>query len=239
MIGWTEQNGVNVASLTISDRTLLRTTWGLLLSTALISMTIHHSTGHSRAFPFFISESDYPGLERYVFTIGFTTAGALLALLSLRMSHTLSGVAKPSYSRTTKGLGFSTGACLALLSWFNMHDEIFIHSLFATIAFIGSYCWSYTTHLALSDTKGSGHNIRKVWLVIGAGAFAVMNLSLMQPVKEYIIEGGIRDGRTIMNLSQSAIQIAAIAEYVLFISLVVMLASFENDLASVQNAKEN
>ena len=57
-----------------------------------------------------------------------------------------------------------------------------------------------------------------------------MHLALARPVKEYVLDGGIRDGTAIMNMSQNAINIAAPAEYLLFFSLVMMLASFGFDL---------
>jgi hypothetical protein len=46
-----------------------------------------------------------------------------------------------------------------------------------------------------------------------------------------VIDAGLRDGVEIMNLSQNSIVVAATAEYVLYLSLVMMLASFHNDLA--------
>jgi hypothetical protein len=58
-----------------------------------------------------------------------------------------------------------------------------------------------------------------------------MNLSLAGAVQTHVIDAGLRDGVEIMNLSQNSIIVAATAEYFLYLSLVMMLASFHHDLA--------
>ena len=68
-------------------------------------------------------------------------------------------------------------------------------------------------------------------MVVGAVSFAVMNLSLAGAVQTHVIDAGLRDGVEIMNLSQNSIIVAATAEYFLYLSLVMMLASFHHDLA--------
>lgn len=64
----------------------------------------------------------------------------------------------------------------------------------------------------------------------GIASYAIMNLVLARPIRDFVLEGGLRDGTTVMNLAQSSIDIAAPAEYLFFISIVMMLASFEYDL---------
>lgn len=64
----------------------------------------------------------------------------------------------------------------------------------------------------------------------GIASYAVMNLVLARPVWDFVVNGGLRDGTTVMNLAQSAIDIAAPAEYLFFVSIVMMLASFDYDL---------
>jgi len=61
---------------------------------------------------------------------------------------------------------------------------------------------------------------------------------MARPVRTHVIDGGLRNGTEIMNLSQSAINIAAPAEYILFLSLVMMLASFRFDLEARGNDSE-
>lgn len=231
MIDFSGEVGLRVGQRTIGDERLLRSTWTLILATAVLSMSIHYFSGNARAVPFFISESDYPGFERVVFTLGFSTAGIMLCGLSLRLAHTFSPISNPMYAVIAKWTGLATGASLVLMSWFNMHDYIIIHSALAMITFCCGYAWSGSTHLALAEHQSGGHIRRKVWLLVGGIALLVMNLALAKPVREFVIEDGIRDGTVIMNMSQSSIAIGAPAEYFLFISLVMMLASFEYDLA--------
>lgn len=238
VIDWSGEHGLQIGKSVVRDEHLLKATWLLILLTALTSMTIHLLSGNFRAIPFFISESDYPGSERLVFTAGFTFAGVLLCALSMRLAHTFDSTPNQNLSHVAKWLGLISGVSLICMSWFNTHDHIIIHSIFAMAVFMGGYAWALTTHLTLSNTSSLGHARRKVWMVVGAVSFAVMNLSLARPVRTHVIEGGLRDGTEIMNMSQSAITLAAPAEYILFLSLVMMLASFRFDLEARGNASE-
>ncbi len=238
MIDWRGERGLQIGESVIRDEHLLKGTLRLILFTCITSMTLHFLSGNSRAFPFFISESDYPGLERLVFTAGFTATGLLLCALSMRFAHTFDSAPKEKFSRLAKWLGLISGVSLICMSWFNTYDHIIIHSIFALAVFIGGYAWSYTTHLNLSNSPSLGHARRKTWMVVSAVSFAVMNLSMARPVRTHVIDGGLRNGTEIMNLSQSAINIAAPAEYILFLSLVMMLASFRFDLEARGNDSE-
>lgn len=217
---------------------LLRLTYILILSTVFLSMLIHAFSGNARAVPFFISESDYPGLERYVFSFGLTASGLLLCLLALRLNHSFDVLARPTYRRVTMWTGLSTGASLILLSWFNMYDQIILHCIFAMITFGGGYAWALATHLSLTEYRTKGHHARRLWLGVAGLSLAVMHLALAQPAREFVLDGGLRDGTQIMNMSQSAINIAAPAEYILFLSLLMMLASFRFDLEAKGNLPE-
>ena len=50
---------------------IARLGWTLPAITVILSSLTHLLLGDYRAFPFLISEADYPGLQRYIFTIGF------------------------------------------------------------------------------------------------------------------------------------------------------------------------
>lgn len=238
VIDWSGEHGLQIGTSVVRDEHLLKGTWLLILFTGITSMTIHVVSGHSRAIPFFISESDYPGLERLVFTAGFTLGGVLLCVLSLRLAHTFDSIHEQKFSHVTKWLGLISGVSLICMSWFSMHDYIIIHSILAMVVFMSGYAWSYTTHITLSNTLSPGQAHRKFWMVVGAVSFAIMNLSLARSVQTHVIDGGLRDGTEIMNMSQAAINIAAPAEYILFLSLVMMLASFRFDLEVRENVSE-
>lgn len=231
VIDWTGEHGLQIGRTVVQDEHLLRATWLLVLLTTITSMAIHFLSGDMRAIPFFISESDFPGPQRVVFKAGFTSAGVLMCALAMRIPHTFDIAHEQKYGQLAKWFGITAGVTLVGLAWFNMHDQIIIHSIFAMASFMGGYGWSCTVHYTLSNAPSLGHARRKVWMVVGAVSFAVMNLSLTGAVRTHVIEGGLRDGVEIMNLSQNSIVFAAIAEYFLYLSLVMMLASFEHDLA--------
>mgnify|MGYP003315216287 CR=1 FL=1 len=75
-------DGIEIAGIRVADTTLIRIGWILPLVSVVCSMTIHAASGHARDFPFFVSESDYPGLERWFFTIGLALTSPLICLLS-------------------------------------------------------------------------------------------------------------------------------------------------------------
>ena len=54
----------------IDDRMLARIGWVLPSISISVSTILHILSGDYRALPFFISEADYPGLQRIVFTGG-------------------------------------------------------------------------------------------------------------------------------------------------------------------------
>ena len=53
--------------------------------TVPLAMVIHLLNGNSRDFPIFISEADYPGVERWVFTIGLALSGIIQMVFAYRM----------------------------------------------------------------------------------------------------------------------------------------------------------
>ncbi|MEL0100851.1 MAG: hypothetical protein VW862_04040, partial [Euryarchaeota archaeon] len=56
--------------------------WSIPTFTILLSSLFHVILGDARDFPFFISEADYPGIQRYIFTIGFSLTGLILTYYS-------------------------------------------------------------------------------------------------------------------------------------------------------------
>ena len=64
-----------------------------------------------------------------------------------------------------------------------------------------------------------------------------MNRALAQSARRLVLEQGLTRGTEVMNLAQSSINIAAPAEYLFFFSVVMMLASFDHDLAEARQEK--
>mgnify|MGYP006131754135 CR=1 FL=1 len=230
VIDWSMRKQLRVGRFMFDDLRTLRATWILILVTISSSMLIHALSGHARDIPFFISESDFPGLERVVFTLGLTAAGLMLCVLAIRLSANFESSTKPGALRISRISGLITGLALALLSWFNMHDQIVLHSIFALTTFGGGYIWACSAHAALAGSQTTGHKHRKYWIGIAGASLLVMNLALAKPIKSFVIDGNIRDVASFLDMAQASINIAAPAEYLLFFSLLMMLASFEHDL---------
>ena len=69
----------------VPDEITVRVSWLLPALTVPLAMVIHLLNGNSRDFPIFISEADYPGVERWVFTIGLALSGIIQMIFSYRM----------------------------------------------------------------------------------------------------------------------------------------------------------
>ena len=66
----------------IEDKLAARLGWSIPALTIVASSIAHLLSGNYRDFPFFISEADYPGVERVIFTAGFAISGIILTYLS-------------------------------------------------------------------------------------------------------------------------------------------------------------
>lgn len=234
MIQFSGKNGLTLNGVEVDDRLLLRTAWMTMLCACAASMAIHALSGNARAIPFFISESDFPGLERIVFRGGLNATGLMLCFLALRLPHALDLSHNTRLRTIAQSSGIITGISTILLSWFSMHDHLVIHVIFASITFVGAYVWSYTMHASNSHKRGSGYAKRRVWLTIGGLSYLVMNLALAESARQLVLEQGLTGGTEVMNLAQSSINIAAPAEYLFFFSVVMILASFDHDLAEAR-----
>ena len=69
----------------VPDEITVRASWLLPALTVPLAMVIHLLNGNSRDFPIFISEADYPGVERWVFTIGLALSGIIQMVFAYRM----------------------------------------------------------------------------------------------------------------------------------------------------------
>lgn len=234
MIQFSGKNGLTLNGVEVDDRLLLRTAWMTMLCACAASMAIHALSGNARAIPFFISESDFPGLERIVFRCGLSATGLMLCCLAVRLPYALHLTTNTRLRTIAQLSGVITGISTILLSWFSMHEHLVIHVVFASITFVGAYVWSYSMHASRSHKPGTGYSKRRVWLAVGGMSYLVMNLSLAQSARRLVIEQGLTGGTEVMNLAQSSIDIAAPAEYLFFLSVVLMLASFDHDLAEAR-----
>ncbi len=225
------EKGIEVAGFEIADHVLARIGWLLPLLTVVFSMSIHVLSGNARAVPFFISESDFPGIERLIFTTGLAVNGVIICIISYRFQLLFKSSTKPKTSRLAFASGITTGVALFVLAFANMYDALLLHCVVAILVFGGGLIWCASTHLLFETTETISRQLRRIGLGIAAFGFVVMNAALVTFIATHRDQFNNDNSLALMlNTLQPAIDYAAPAEYLLFLGLVVALASFEHDL---------
>ena len=224
--------GVEIAGIRIADKTLIQIGWILPLVSVVCSMTIHAASGHARDFPFFVSESDYPGLERWFFTIGLAMTSPIICLLSHRVNVRFK-TERTAVHEVSFFAGLATSVSLFVLALANMYDQLFLHSLASIGLFVGGFIWGVSTHSIYTSNTLSAQKLRRVGLWSPLVGFLVMNLSLLFYVLVLMLLSEFSTDYSTMemlNQLQPAINLAAPAEYLLIIGLMITLASIGKDL---------
>lgn len=228
-MSWNTENGIKIAGTEVSDALLIRLGWLLPLVTVVTSMSIHALSGNARAIPFFVSESDYPGLERTVFTTGLAITGVLVCILAYRLNLAIQ-------ERDSKWIhislcsGILSGMSLSVLAFANIYDMLLIHSIASLLVFVGGFVWGATMHKLYSNSTPNGSKLRSVGLWMTALGIVLMNVSLGVYVFWKRNDLSLQDAHVdILNQIQPAINIAAPAEYLLIAGLMVTLASIGRD----------
>ena len=90
--------------------------------------------------------------------------------------------------------------------------------------------WALLAHLSLPNANVKGKKIRIWAMVISLVSFIIMTQSVIRAVKDLEKFGLEGDTLFTLNSIQPAIDVAAYAEYGLFIGLVMALYSFEYDI---------
>lgn len=209
---------------------------GLLLSkaswlvpgiTVVVAMFIHLLSG-PRAIPFFISETDYPGLQDHVFTIGLSAAGLLQMTYAWHLYHALDAE-RPSLWFSATLVGILAAVNTILVSHFDMYDFINPHIATAMFAFGGGILWVFLAQRALgSRAHTDGRRLRHLGFGMAITGFVVMVTSFQLAVNSFDPAGMTTEA--FLNEAQSGIVVAAPAEYVLVGGLLVCLASFRHEL---------
>jgi len=211
----------------IEDKLAAKLGWILPSITIILSSAIHLVSGNYRDFPFFISESDYPGLERYVFTIGFCVTGIVLMYLSWRLFEVNKTSARWYWMHLSLFSGIFVGANLALMSFWDMYDHLSLHISTALNVFYFGLAWCVLTHLAMKDASKKSKNLRYLSISLGfislIGMTYSINLGLIEN-PEFI------NGDWDMEKMQPWINWAAPMEYLLALSFILTLKSFESDI---------
>jgi len=190
-----------------------------------------HFAGGARTFPIFISEADYPGLQRTVFTSGLVLSGILQMMFAWHLYHGL----KPKNQRlwnASCGAGIVVGFHVILVAYYDMYDHIDMHIYASMIAFGGGIVWATMGHLALDSTTSPGAKLRKVGIATSLIALVVMIVAFQYAVSTFDTNGLTTE--EFLNKAQFGINFAGPAEYLVVGGLMVALASFGMDLKEAE-----
>ena len=238
MIDFKGRGGITLGEKFVADATLARLGWAVPAVTLSLAMLIHWLSGDARAVPFFISESDYPGLQRVIFTSGLFISGFIICTVSFRMWWTLRQDCRPKILFISMLCGFYTGINISLMAFANMYDFLEFHVFTALGVFQVGMAWALVSHFALPNAQKKGKMMRWLAMIVSFISFNVMSATLAGAVKGMTSDER-HDALTQLTPLQNAINIAAPAEYFLVIGLFIALASFESDLQAMENVGQD
>ena len=211
----------------IEGRMVARIGWSIPFATVLLTTIIHIISGNYRAFPFFISEADYPGLERIIFKTGFFLNGLVLIYVSWILFKACKPRSRWYMMHISCVTGILVGVNLSLMSIWDIYDHARLHVLTASNVFQFGLLWSIVTHLGLPDAEKSSKKLRYVSISSSFLAFFGMVYSIrlgLEVYPEFI------DGDWDLDKMQPWINWAAPFEYLIVFSLMLTLKSFEKEL---------
>lgn len=210
----------------IEDKLAAKLGWLIPALTIGLSTLVHLLSGDYRAFPFFISEADYPGLQRVIFTSGFVIAGIVLIYVSWRLFWLNRKRGRWYWMHLSMLCGTFVGSNLAIMAFMDMYDHIELHILTALNVFHFSLAWGVVTHLGMKNGNQRGKNLRYLSITLGFIAFIGMSYAMGLAVKAHPEFLDTDD----LNLIQPWINVAAPMEYLLAISFMLTLGSFSADM---------
>ena len=212
------------------NRFVARLSWTLPAATIVLSSLTHALLGDHRAIPFFISEADYPGLQRYIFTGGFFLSGLLLIFLSWRFYNINKRNARWYWIHLTLVCGIVVGANLSTMAFMDMYDHLQMHVFTASNVFQFGLAWGIFAHLAVDRGEKWSRNLRRFSIPMGIACFVLMLIILnlgLQDNPQFI------DNEWDLDELQPYINWAAPLEYLLATSFILTLVSFESEMSSV------
>ena len=215
----------------IEDKLLARLGWALPAMTILLSTLAHLMSGEYRAFPFFISEADFPGLQRIIFTAGFSLTGIVLIYLSWRLFQVNKNHTRWYWMHLSMLSGIFVGANLTIMAFMDMYDHLEEHILTALNVFYFGLSWGVITHLAMKDFSDKSKNLRYLSISLGFISLIGMTYSMNLGLKE---NPDFIDGEWDLDKMQPWINWAAPFEYLLATSFMLTLASFGSDINPIE-----
>ena len=222
--------GIGIGSCVLRDRQLVKLAWMVPLCSIIAAVGIHVALGNARDVPFFISEADYPGLERFVFTIGLFVSSVFHFFLTLRLYTVFKSIARRKILRTATILGIASSTHLAVLAFANMYDHLTLHVYTSLVVFHGGFTWAILAHFSLPHPNKTGRTLRLVSLSIAFVSLTTMTIAMSRGIEQQRRAYDIQPEMIPLDDLQPWIDVAAPAEFILFFSLLGCLASFSWDI---------
>lgn len=216
----------------IEDRTVARLGWSIPLATVLLTSTIHIISGNYRDFPFFISEADYPGLERIIFKGGFFLNGLVLIYVSWLIYSSCKSKSRWYMIHISGVLGVLVGINLSLMAIWDIYDYERLHVFTASNVFQLGLVWGIVTHIGLPDADIRNKRLRYISISTSILAFLGMIYSISLGLEKY---PEFVDGNWDLNKMQPWIDWAAPLEYLMVFSFMLTLKSFEQELENKED----
>ena len=211
----------------IENRMAARLGWSIPLATVLLTTLIHIISGNYRDFPFFISEADYPGLERIIFKLGFFINGLVLIYVSLLLFKACKSRARWYLMHVSCVTGILVGINLSLMAIWDIYDHEKLHIFTASNVFQLGILWGVATHIGLPDANIDGKKIRYISISSSIIAFMGMFYAVGLGLQKY---PEFTEGNWDMEKMQPYINWAAPFEYLMVFSFMLTLKSFEHEL---------
>lgn len=230
MFDFTSSDGIGFFNRRIKDTQLIQISWILPTASVILASLIHYFSGNYRDIPFFISETDYPGLEDHVFSIGLFLSSVIQAFVSFRLYILFKPIASPKLHLFALLCGLATSTHLAVLAFATMDQYLEIHIYTAMVVFHGGFAWAFATHFSLPKSKSKGRKIRLYSLALAFTSLVVMSVSIRDGIKAGEEELGVHSSEIGLEYLQPWVDVAAPAEFLLFFGLIGCLASFRWDI---------
>ena len=211
----------------IESRMVARLGWSIPLATILLTSLIHIISGNYRDFPFFISEADYPGLERIIFKLGFFINGLVLIYVSWILFKACKPRARWYMMHVSCVTGILVGINLSLMAVWDIYAYEKLHVFTASNVFQLGLVWGVATHLGLPDANIDGKKMRYISISSSIIAFIGMFYAVGLGLQKY---PEFTEGNWDMEKMQPYINWAAPFEYLMVFSFMLTLKSFENEL---------
>ena len=224
--------GIGIGSYVLRDTRLVKLSWMVPLCSIIAAVGIHVALGNTRDVPFFISEADYPGLERFVFTVGLFVSAVFLFMLTLRLYTLFKDNGRKKILRAATILGVASSTHLAILAFANMYDHLTLHVYTSLVVFHGGFTWAILAHFSLPHPNRTGRTVRLVSLFTAFVSLTTMTIAMSRGIEQQRRAYDIQPEMIPLDDLQPWIDGAAPAEFILFFSLLGCLASFSWDIVN-------